>query len=124
MEDRKLFEYITYRDKRGNDEFENWIRKLSIKSETSKHDRIQLKKIFEYLEILMINGSRAGEKYMKHIEGDIWELRPLENRIMYAYWKDDTFVLLHHFKKKTQKTPKSEIQIAKNNLKDFLERNG
>ena len=72
----------------------------------------------------MINGSRAGEKYMKHIEGDIWELRPLENRIMYAYWKDDTFVLLHHFKKKTQKTPKSEIQIAKNNLKDFLERNG
>lgn len=58
------------------------------------------------------------------LKGDIWELRPLDNRIMYAYWKDNTFVLLHYFNKKTQKTPKSEIQIAKNNLKDFLERNG
>ena len=58
------------------------------------------------------------------LKGDIWELRPLDNRIMYAYWKDNTFVLLHYFNKKTKKTPKSEIQIAKNNLKDFLERNG
>ena len=54
------------------------------------------------------------------LKGDIWELRPLDNRIMYAYWKDNTFVLLHYFNKKTQKTPKSEIQIAKNNLKDFF----
>lgn len=118
-----MFKYITYKDSRGIDEFENWIKKLAKTSKTSKHDRIQLKKIFEYLEILMMNGTRAGEKYIKHIEEDIWELRPLENRILYAYWKDNTFVLLHHFKKKTQKTPKREIQIAKNNLKNFLERN-
>lgn len=57
----------------------------------------------------MINGSRSGEKYMKLMEGDIWELRSLDNRIMYAYWKDSTFILLHHFKKKTQNTSKSEI---------------
>ncbi len=118
-----MFEYITYRDSKGNDEFENWIKELARKSKSSKNERIQLKKIFEYLEILRINGTRAGEKYVKHIEGDIWELRPLENRILYAYWKDNMFVLLHHFKKKTQKTPRREIEQAKNNLKDFLERN-
>lgn len=118
-----MFEYITYKDKRGNDEFENWIKELSEKSKTSKHERIQLKKIFEYLEILRMNGTRAGEKYIKHLEGNIWELRPLENRILYAYWKDNIFILLHHFKKKTQKTPQREIQKAKNNLNDFLERN-
>ena len=118
-----MFEYITYKDKRGNDEFENWIKELAEKSKTSKHERIQLKKIFEYLEILRMNGTRAGEKYIKHLEGNIWELRSLENRILYAYWKDNIFILLHHFKKKTQKTPQREIQKAKNNLNDFLERN-
>ncbi len=118
-----MFEYITYKDKRGNDEFENWIKELAEKSKASKHERIQLKKIFEYLEILRMNGTRAGEKYIKHLEGNIWELRPLENRILYAYWKDNIFILLHHFKKKTQKTPQREIQKAKNNLNDFLERN-
>lgn len=118
-----MFEYITYKDNRGNDEFENWIKELANKAKSSKHERIQLKKIFEYLEILMINGTRSGEKYIKHIEGDIWELRPLENRILYCYWKDNIFILLHHFKKKTQRTPKREIEQAKNNLKKFLERN-
>lgn len=32
------------------------------------------------------------------------------------------FVLLHHFIKKTQKTPKREIDQAKRYLKDFKER--
>ncbi|MDR2179944.1 MAG: type II toxin-antitoxin system RelE/ParE family toxin [Synergistaceae bacterium] len=32
------------------------------------------------------------------------------------------FVLLHHFIKKTQKTPVKEIDQAKRNLKDFLDK--
>ena len=59
---------------------------------------------------------------MKHIEGDIWELRPLKDRIFFFYWKDNTFILLHYFIKKTQKTPQREIEQAKRNLKDFLDR--
>ena len=46
---------------------------------------------------------------MKHLEGDIWELRPLRDRILFAAWVGDSFVLLHHFVKKTQKTPQREI---------------
>ncbi|MDZ5724784.1 type II toxin-antitoxin system RelE/ParE family toxin [Acetobacterium sp. K1/6] len=38
---------------------------------------------------------------VKHIDGDIWELRPLADRIFFFYWKDNTFVLLHYFHKKT-----------------------
>jgi len=59
---------------------------------------------------------------VKHIEGDIWELRPLKDRIIFFYWQEDTFVLLHYFIKKTQKTPRREIEQAKRNLKDFLDR--
>ena len=45
-----------------------------------------------------------GEPFIKHLEGDIWELRPLRDRILFAAWLDDGFILLHHFVKKTQKT--------------------
>ena len=62
--------------------------------------------------------------FVKHIVGDLWELRPLSNRIFFFYWKDNRFVLLHHFIKKSQKTPAKELQQAKLKLKDFLERNG
>lgn len=33
------------------------------------------------------------------------------------------FVLLHYYIKKTQKAPVKEIEKARKNLKDFLERN-
>ena len=63
----------------------------------------------------------CGKNY--EIEGtDLWELRPLRDRFFFVYWKDDTFVLLHHFMKQTQKTPLREIEAAQRKLKDFLER--
>ncbi|MBQ6259576.1 MAG: type II toxin-antitoxin system RelE/ParE family toxin, partial [Lachnospiraceae bacterium] len=41
----------------------------------------------------------------------------------FFYWKDNTFVLLHYFVKKSQKTPKKEIEKAKRNRDDWLKRN-
>lgn len=38
---------------------------------------------------------------------------------IFFYWKDNKFVLLHHFIKKSQKTPPKEISKTKSNLKDF-----
>ncbi|MCL2081269.1 MAG: type II toxin-antitoxin system RelE/ParE family toxin [Oscillospiraceae bacterium] len=52
-----------------------------------------------------------------------WELRPYSDRILFAALLGDGFVLLHHFVKKTQKTPKSEIEHAKRNLVRFKEVN-
>ncbi|WP_334292447.1 type II toxin-antitoxin system RelE/ParE family toxin [Pseudobutyrivibrio xylanivorans] len=37
--------------------------------------------------------------------------------------KNGKFILLHQFPKKTQKTPKREIEQAKRELADYLERN-
>ncbi len=81
-----------------------------------------LEKILTYIKVLQDYGTRAGYPVMKHLEEDLWELRPLSNRIIFVYWKDDIFVLVHHFIKKTQKTPVREIEQARRNLKDFLER--
>ena len=38
--------------------------------------------------------------------------------------KENTFVLLHVFRKKTQKTPKKEIEKAKVEREDYLKRRG
>jgi len=59
-----------------------------------------------------VHGTRVGEPVVKHIGGDIWELRPLTRRIFFFYWKDNKFILLHHFVKKTNKTPANEIKQA------------
>lgn len=59
----------------------------------------------------------------KKIEGEIWELRPLDNRILFFAWNGNAFVLLHHFVKKTQKTPKNEIEQAQQNMLNFKKQN-
>ena len=37
-------------------------------------------------------------------------------------FKDDTYVLLHHFRKKSQKTPQREIDRAISEMHDYLPR--
>ena len=59
---------------------------------------------------------------LNNLEDEIWELRPLRDRILFVAWIDGSFVLLHHFVKKTQKTPRREIEKAKRELKDLKER--
>ena len=118
-----MYEIEFYYDKHNNSEIVNFLDELSEKAKTSKTDRINREKILAYIGALAQYGTRIGQPFIKHIEGEIWELRPLSNRIFFFYWKDNRYVLLHHFIKKSQATPKKELNKAKNNLKDFLERN-
>jgi len=74
------------------------------------------------MKILSEYGTRAGEPYVKHIAGDIWELRPRQDRSFFFYWVDNNFIMLHHFVKKTNKTPKREIRQAERNMNDYIER--
>ena len=120
-----MYKVITYKDRAGNDEIADFIQELNSKMATNKDARIRYKKILRYIDSLRTYGVAIGEPAVKHIEGtDLWELRPTRDRIFFAYWKDNIFVLLHHFVKKTQKTPPQEIKQAERNLKDFIERYG
>lgn len=117
-----MYEIIFYHSRSGESEIEDYLDELGQKAETSKTDRINRTKILSYLSALARYGTRIGQPTVKHIEGSIWELRPLSNRIFFFYWEDNKFVLLHHFIKKSQKTPPREIAQARLKLKDFLER--
>ena len=109
-----------YKDKKGKEPVSEYMEELLKKND--KDSRIKVKKIQDYMKMLMHYGTQAGEPYVKHIEGEIWELRPLRDRIFFVAWVNDSFVLLHHFMKKTQKTPSKEIEKAKRELADLKER--
>jgi len=121
--DIKMFEVHFYEDRHGEHPIKSLLNELRDKAHTSKDARIQHEKILTYIRSLRVYGTRIGEPVVKHIGGDIWELRPLSHRILFFYWKDNKFVLLHHFVKKTNKTPKKEIKQAERNMKDHEERN-
>lgn len=117
-----MFEIIFYQPKNGESEIVKFLDELGEKAKTDKNARINHTKILAYLSALAQYGTRIGQPTVKHIEGSIWELRPLSNRIFFFYWQDNKFVLLHHFIKKSQKTPQREIEQARLKLKDFLSR--
>ena len=109
-----------YKDKQGNQPVLDYMRGLARRD--SKDSRIKLNKLNDYIELLSQHGARAGQPYIKHLDAEIWELRPLRDRILFVAWLDGSFVLLHHFVKKTQKTPRREIEKAKRELQDLKKR--
>ena len=119
-----MYDIIFYDDERGREPVREYLDRLKEKSLTNKDARINLRKTVAYIDALAEYGTRIGAPVTKHLGGEIWELRPLANRILYAYFKDNKFILLHHFVKKSQKTPKKEIEQAKRNLESYMERYG
>ncbi|MBD5486984.1 MAG: type II toxin-antitoxin system RelE/ParE family toxin [Lachnospiraceae bacterium] len=115
-----IFEF--YENTAGNSELWDFLEELRVKSANNKDARIQYKQISLYIQLLQDNGTRLPENITKHLDEDIWELRPGNNRVFYYYYKDDKFVLLHYFRKKSQKTPKREIDRAKAERDDYLAR--
>lgn len=117
-----MYDVYFYQDSNGRQPVREYLDKLEKKSLKSKDARIKYNKIDQYIEILRQYGFSAGEPFIKHLNGDIWELRPLKERILFFFWDGNAFILLNHFAKSSQKTPKREIDKAKKLMDDFKER--
>lgn len=118
----KRYEIYFYKNSSGEQPVLDYMKKLQ--SQNTKSSHMNLNKIQDYIEILAINGKSAGMPYIKHIEDDIWELRPLKNRIFFVSFTNGRFVLLHHFLKNTLKTPKREIEKAKREYQEIIDNGG
>ncbi|MGO5167164.1 type II toxin-antitoxin system RelE/ParE family toxin [Bacillota bacterium LCP21S3_G6] len=102
----------------------NWLEDLRIKGRSVKDARIQYKQVLYSIQLLADNGTMLPDTIVKHLDEDIWELRPGNNRVLFFFkGKGCGYVLLHHFRKKTQKTPIREIIKAKAERDDYLQRN-
>jgi phage-related protein len=85
-------------------------------------------KVVRMIDLLAEQGVLLKEPYTRQIRGKIRELRIKDNlghiRVFYFTFTGRRFVLLHSFLKKTDKTPKREIELAERRMKDFMERYG
>lgn len=78
------------------------------------------------IEQLRVRNTTAQEPLVRHLEGKLWELRRESDgniyRLLYFFFTGRRIVVLHGFQKKTQKTPRREIEIALHRMQDFLQR--
>jgi len=78
--------------------------------------------IFRILQMLGKYGIDLGLPFVRPLESKIYEIRAKDRsgiyRVLYFAHTDKTFVLLHGFIKKTQKTPRKEIEIALKRMKE------
>lgn len=117
-----MYELVFYETTSGEQPLGLFIEELDGKSATDRTARTQLKQLMFHLDLLAESGTRIGTRYAKHLDGPIWELTPGDNRVLFFVWTGRRFVLLHHFRKTTQKTPPQEIARAKRELIDWLNR--
>ena len=106
----------------GRSEIYEYIQKLANNKNKSKTDKIKFTKIISYIDLLARNGLNLKEPYVKHIEGELWELRPLRDRILFTYIENNKIIMLNYFIKSTNKTPQREIEKAKRLLKEYKSR--
>ena len=117
-----MFTVKFYETKTGASDVWDFLEELRLKSPSNKDARVQYNQLLFYIDLLSKNGTFLPNNITKHIDEDIWELRPGNNRVLYFYSDNDDFVLLHHFRKKTMKTPLREIQRAKAERDDYIAR--
>ncbi len=83
-------------------------------------------KLLGLLVILSEKGNNLREPYSKHLQDGIFEIRcKFGNnitRVLYFFYYNQRIILTNGFVKKTQKTPKSEIDLAIKRRTSYIER--
>lgn len=109
------FKIIFYQNEDGTKPVADFLRSLDIDMRAKIASEIAMLKQF---------GNLLREPHSKPIEDGIFELRAKFgsdiSRVLYFFFARRRVVLTNGFVKKTQKTPKAEIELAKQYRKDFL----
>lgn len=113
------FNIYFFRTSSGHEPVREYL--VELKNSKNEQDQKLLETINTYLRMLSKEGSMLGVPYVKNLYKDIWELRPKKQRILYCCIQGNNIYLLHHFTKKTQKTPKKELDIAKRRYKLLIQ---
>ena len=113
------FEIIFYKTSGGVCPVRDFLDKTDVKLRAKTLRTIQLAKQF---------GNRLPEPYSKSLEDGIFELRTKVgsniSRVLYFFFDGGKIVLTNGFVKKTQKTPRREIDLAKRYRSDYISRKG
>jgi phage-related protein len=111
-------EILFYRTKAGGNPIEEFLDSLNAK---------QARKVTMVLRVIE-EFDRVPKQYFKKLSGteDIWEIRIQEGREIFRllgfFEASNQMVLVHAFKKKSQKIKSKDINIAENRRRDHLSR--
>ena len=103
-----------YIDDRGDDPVADYIRALRPPEQAI---------VLRWLDLLQEYGTQLTAPQVSHIAGKLWELRPGANRVFYFLHTGRRIIVLHAYRKKSQKAPKREIRTALRRMTDWLEGN-
>jgi phage-related protein len=119
MANQPQWQIVYYTDEHGNSPVEEFLKGLDAKARA---------RFIWSLGQLREQNVRAREPLVKHLDGKLWELRRASDgnifRLLYFFYTGKNIVLVHGFQKKTQKTPRREIEIARRRMDDFIQRAG
>lgn len=111
------FEIIFYKNDKGEKPVEDFLDSLS--------DKMKAKMLLS-IRIVREKGYQTRMPYSEELEDGIFELRAKVgsdiSRVLYFFVVGRKIILTNGFIKKTQKTPKSEIELAKKYRADYLSR--
>ena len=75
------------------------------------------------LEVLGAEGLRSGQITVRPLGNKLWELKRLydgiQYRLLFGVWKGAVW-LLHNIEKKSVKTPKDDLELARKRLKEVM----
>ena len=109
------FEVLFYEKEDGTEPAKEFLLGLEPKMQA---------KMLRTIELLEANGTDLREPSSKHLQDGIFELRAKVgsdiSRVLYFFVIGKRIILTNGFVKKTQKTPRAEIDKAKRYREDFL----
>ena len=117
MEKKTEFDWIRRPD--GTSEFEEFIAALPVK------DAAKLLAVIQNTETFGMQIATQMQ-WVKKLEGDLYELRSKQGsniqRAIYFHEIETKYLITHGFTKKTQKTPDSEIEHAREMRRHYKEK--
>lgn len=118
-----MYEIEVYEDNNGYSEIKEWLDRLNESSQ--KGDQKVLRKVRYQLKVLQELGSDIRLPHSKVLKGykyPIMELRPQPERVFYASYDGNKFILLNHYTKRQNKTDKRQVERAVRLFEDWLDR--
>lgn len=107
-----MWNIVFYIDHRGKCPPLEFINKLPV---------IDQAKIRNALLLLQEFGPNLNTPHAKQIKENLWELRPGGIRLFYFVYIDNKFVILHGYRKQSQKAPGREIETALRRMYELLD---
>ena len=106
-----MWSIVFYKDHRGNCPPLEFIEELPVMEQA---------KIRNALRLLQEFGTNLSMPHAKPIQGKLWELRPGGIRLFYFAYIEQQFVILHGYRKQSQKAPGGEIEIALRRMQELM----